>query len=51
MTHEEIMEKVRNNEYDYTLHTEIERKADSLTFQLIYCGKGRRTEDRGRIAG
>ena len=45
MTHEEIMEKVRNNEYDCTLHAEIELKADSLTFQLIYCGKGQTTED------
>ena len=35
MTLEEIIKKVRNDEYDYTLHAEIERKADSLTFQQI----------------
>ena len=35
MTLEEIKEKVRKNEYDYTLHAEIERKADSLTFYQI----------------
>jgi len=32
---QEIKEKVRNNHYDYTLHAEIERKADDLTFYQI----------------
>jgi len=35
MNLEEIKEKIRNNEYDYTLHAEIERKADDLTFSQI----------------
>jgi hypothetical protein len=32
---DEIKEKVLKNEYDYTLHAEIERKADRLTFSQI----------------
>ena len=32
---EEIQGKVREDEYDYTLHAEIERNADSLTFYQI----------------
>ena len=35
MNLEEIKEKVLKNEYDYTLHAEIERKADGLTFYQI----------------
>lgn len=35
MTIEKIKEKIGKNEYDYTLHAEIERKADSLTFSQI----------------
>ena len=35
MTLEEIRGKVLKDEYDYTLHAEIERKADSLTFHQI----------------
>ena len=35
MTLDEIQDKVLTNEYDYTLHAEIERKADSLTFHQI----------------
>ena len=35
MTVDEIRDKVRKNEYDYTLHAEIERKAESLTFYQI----------------
>ena len=35
MTLKEIKEKVRKDEYGYTLHAEIERKADSLTFHQI----------------
>ena len=35
MTLEEIQQKVRENEYDYTLHAEIKWKADSLTFHQI----------------
>jgi len=30
-----IREKVKNNEYVYSLHAEIERKADELTFHQI----------------
>jgi hypothetical protein len=29
---DEIKEKVEKNQYEYTLHAEIERKADDLTF-------------------
>src|SRR4030042_1498509 len=32
---DEIKEKVSKNEYYYTLHSEIERKADDLTFYQI----------------
>lgn len=32
---DEIKEKVRASQYEYTLHAEIERKADSLTFYQI----------------
>jgi hypothetical protein len=32
---EEIRLKVKNNQYVYTLHAEIERKADDLTFYQI----------------
>ena len=35
MNVEEIRGKVLKDEYDYTLHAEIERKADSLTFHQI----------------
>ena len=35
LTIEEIIEKVRKNKYAYTLHAEIERKADGLTFYQI----------------
>ena len=35
MTLDEIQDKVVTNEYDYTFHAEIERKADSLTFHQI----------------
>ncbi len=35
MTIKEIKEKVRKDQYEYTLHAEIERKADSLTFHQI----------------
>jgi len=35
MTIDEIRDKVLKNEYDYTLHAEIERKAESLTFYQI----------------
>lgn len=35
MNLEEIKEKILKNEYDYTLHAEIERKADDLTFSQI----------------
>ena len=35
MTLDEIQDKVLTNEYDYTLHAEIERKADNLTFHQI----------------
>jgi len=35
MTLDEIQDKVLTNEYDYTFHAEIERKADSLTFHQI----------------
>ena len=32
---DEIKEKVRHNKYEYTIHAEIERKADDLTFYQI----------------
>lgn len=32
---DEIKEKVRHNRYEYTIHAEIERKADDLTFYQI----------------
>ena len=32
---DEIKEKVGKNQYEYTLHAEIERKADDLTFYQI----------------
>ncbi|MBM3236194.1 DUF4258 domain-containing protein [Candidatus Poribacteria bacterium] len=32
---EEIKARVRNNQYVYTLHAEIERKADELTFAQV----------------
>ncbi len=32
---DEIKEKVKNDEYVYTLHAETERKADDLTFYQI----------------
>jgi hypothetical protein len=32
---EDIKARVRNNQYVYTLHAEIERKADELTFAQI----------------
>lgn len=35
MNIDEIKEKVRNSQYEYTLHAEIERKADDLTFYQI----------------
>ncbi len=35
MNIDEIKEKVRNDEYIYTLHAETERKADDLTFYQI----------------
>lgn len=35
MNVEEIRGKVLKDEYDYTLHAEIVRKADSLTFHQI----------------
>ena len=35
LTLQEIQRKVRNDQYDYTLHAEIERKADGLTFHQI----------------
>jgi hypothetical protein len=35
MSVEEIRNKIRKNEYDYTLHAEIERKAEDLTFYQI----------------
>jgi hypothetical protein len=35
MNIDEVKRKVRNNGYEYTLHAEIERKADDLTFYQI----------------
>jgi hypothetical protein len=35
MNLEEIKTKVKNDEYVYTLHAELERKADDLTFYQI----------------
>jgi len=35
MTIDEIKEKVEKNQYEYTLHAEIERRADDLTFYQI----------------
>ncbi len=35
MTIDEIKEKVKKNQYEYTLHAEIERRADDLTFYQI----------------
>jgi hypothetical protein len=32
---DEIKEKVRNNQYMYSYHAEIERKADQLTFAQV----------------
>jgi hypothetical protein len=32
---DEIKEKVRNNQYMYSYHAEIERKADKLTFAQV----------------
>jgi len=32
---EEIKVKVRNNQYLYSLHAEVERKADELTFAQV----------------
>jgi hypothetical protein len=32
---EEIKSKIKKNQYVYTLHAEIERKADDLTFHQI----------------
>jgi len=32
---DEIKEKVSHSQYEYTLHAEIERKADDLTFYQI----------------
>lgn len=35
MNLEEIKTKVKNNSYVYTLHAEVERKSDDLTFYQI----------------
>ncbi|RPJ13855.1 MAG: DUF4258 domain-containing protein [Desulfobacteraceae bacterium] len=35
MTIDEIKEKIGKNQYEYTLHAEIERKTDDLTFYQI----------------
>lgn len=35
MDFDQILGKVKNGEYVYTLHAEIERKADDLTFYQI----------------
>jgi len=35
MIFEEIKDKIKNNQYVYTLHAEIERKADDLTFYQV----------------
>ena len=35
MNIDQIKEKVRNNQYMYSYHAEIERKADQLTFAQI----------------
>lgn len=35
MVIDEIKEKIRKNQYEYTIHAEIERKTDDLTFYQI----------------
>jgi len=35
MNTEEIKARVRNNQYVYSLHAEVERKADGLTFAQV----------------